>query len=80
MDFKDCIEFIYLVTLLPNINIVTGEFPAQKASNAEKFPFGDLIMKHVVYASAMAQHSWNNCWWKSISFCIKSIYINFIWY
>ena len=23
---------------------VTGEFPAQKASNAEKFPFDDVIM------------------------------------
>ena len=24
---------------------VIGEFPAQKASNAEKFPFDDVIMK-----------------------------------
>ena len=25
---------------------VTGEFPAQKASNAENFPFDDVIMLH----------------------------------
>ena len=26
---------------------VTGEFPAQRASNAEIFPFDDVIMKYV---------------------------------
>ena len=25
---------------------VTGEFPAQKVSNAEMFPFDDVIMKY----------------------------------
>ena len=28
---------------------VTGEFPAQKASNAEMFPFDDVIMRTVTY-------------------------------
>ena len=32
-------------------SLVTGEFPAQKASNAEMFPFDDVIMKRVTEAS-----------------------------
>ena len=35
---------------------MTGEFPEQMASNAETFPFDDVIMKYIGYASTISTH------------------------
>ena len=38
--------------------VLTGEFPAQRTSNAKNFPFDDVIM-HVMQSSCLVSSGWN---------------------
>ena len=42
---------LYVTGLCEGKSPVTGEFPAQRASNSEKFPFDDVIMNFVMWLS-----------------------------